>query len=89
MVKLLIGLNYKEFENSSNDLMDARSRLLKDLLIIGNICKMNAWVYLGFSYHFMHIWKLGLCIKVTFSSKSKLSQMNLRQNVSKLTYYFT
>ena len=42
MVKLLIGLNYKEFENSSNDLMDARSRLLKDLLIIGNICKINA-----------------------------------------------
>ena len=33
--------------------------------------------------------KLGLCFKVTFPSKSQLYQMKFRQNVSKLTYYFT
>ena len=66
MVKLLIGLNYKEFQvlvwkskgyprNSSKDLMDARSRQLEDYLIIRNICKMNAWVHLRFSYLFIHL----------------------------------
>ena len=42
--------------------MDARLRLLKDLLIIGNICKMNAWVHLGFTYHFMHLGKIRLIL---------------------------
>ena len=33
--------------------------------------------------------KLGLCFKVTFPSESQFYQMKFRQNVSKLTYYFT
>ena len=41
--------------NSSKDPMDARSRQMEDPLIIENICKMNAWVHLGFSYIFMHL----------------------------------
>ena len=49
--------------------MDAKSRHTKDLLILGNLCKMNAWVHLGFLYLFMHILKLGLCIKVKFPLK--------------------
>ena len=66
MVKLLIGLNYKEFQvlvlkfkkylrNSSNDPMDARLRHIEDFLILGNIFKMNAWVHLGFLCLFMHL----------------------------------
>ena len=66
--------------------MDARSRQFEDPLIIGNICKMNAWVHLGFSYFFMHLLKLGLCIEVTFPSKPEFYQMNLRQIISKLAY---
>ena len=33
--------------------------------------------------------KLSLCFKVTFPSKSKIYQMNLRKNTSKLAYNFT
>ena len=35
--------------------MDVKLRQMKNPLIIGNICKMNAWVDLGFSYLFMHL----------------------------------
>ena len=47
---------------------------------------MKAWVQLGFSYFFMHLYKLGLCIKVTFPLKLKFYQMNLRPIFSKLAY---
>ena len=55
-------------------------------LIIGNIWKMNAWVHLGFTYHFMHLSKLDLFFKVTVSLKPEFYQMYFRQIVSKLTY---
>ena len=55
-------------------------------LIIGNKCKINAWVHLGFTYHFMHLSKLGLFFKVTVSLKPEFYQMYLKQIASKLTY---
>ena len=75
------NLKYK-FGNSSNDQIDIRSRLL----IIGNECKMNAWVHLGFSYHFMHFRKLDLFFKTPISLKPRFYQMYLRQNILKLAY---
>ena len=75
------NLRYK-FENSSNNQIDTRSKLL----IIGNECKMNAGVHLGFSYIFMHLWKLGLFFKILISLKPEFYQIYLKQNVSKLTY---
>ena len=56
-------------------------------LIIGNTCKMNAWVYLGFPYFFHAFLKTWFMhIKVTFPFKLEFYQMNLKQIVSKLTY---
>ena len=90
MVKLLIGLKCNEsqvliwkFVEGSNGY---KIEILGRLLIIGNQCKMNAWVHLGFTYHFMHLGKLGLFFKVTISLKPEFCQMYLRQNVSKLAY---
>ena len=58
MIKLLIDLNYKEFQvlilkfiKESNG---CKIKTFERPLIIGNICKMNAWMYLGFTCHFMH-----------------------------------
>ena len=90
MVKLLIGLNCKEsqvlFWKFIKGLNGYKIETFGRLLIIGNKCKMNAWVHLGFTYHFMHLGKLGLFFKITISLKPEFYQMYLRQNVSKLTY---
>ena len=48
--------------------------------------KMNAWVHLGFTYHFMHLWKLDLFFKVTISLKPEFYQMYLKQNILNLAY---
>ena len=51
---------------------------------------MNAWVHLGFTYIISCIFKkLGLYFKVTLPSKFEFYQMNLKQNISKVAYYFT
>ena len=59
MVQLLIGLNYKEFQvliwKFIKGLNGCKIKTFGKLLIIGNICKMNAWVHLGFTYHFIHL----------------------------------
>ena len=90
MVKLLIGLNCKEsqvliwkFVKGPNGY---KIETFGRLLIIGNKCKINGWVHLGFTNHFMHIWKLGLLFKITISLKPEFYQMYLRQKVSKLAY---
>ena len=55
---LLIGLNYKEFPvlvwKFIKELNGCKIKTIERLLIIGNICKMNAGVHLEFSYFFMH-----------------------------------
>ena len=66
--------------------MDEKLRYLEDLLIIGNICKLNTWVHLGFLYLFMHLLKFSLYIKVTFPSKPEFYQMSFRQIISRLAY---
>ena len=59
MVKLLIGLNYKEFLVLVRKFIkkpnDCKIKAIERHLIIGNICKTNAWVDLGFSYLFTHL----------------------------------
>ena len=61
MVKLLIGLNCKEsqvliwkFIKGPNGY---KIKTFGRPLIIGNKCKMNVWMHLGFTYHSMHLWK--------------------------------
>ena len=59
MVKLLIGLNYKEFQvlvwKFIKGPNGCKIKSFERPLIIENMCKMNAWVHLGFTYHFMHL----------------------------------
>ena len=82
MVKLLIDLNYKEFQvfiwkfiKGTNGCM---IKTIGRPLIIGNTCKMNAWVHLGFPYFFHASLKTWFILE--------FYQMNLKQIVSKLTY---
>ena len=59
MVKLLISLNYKVSQvliwKFIKGLNGYKIKTFGRPLIIGNKCKMNAWVHLGFTYHFMHL----------------------------------
>ena len=61
MVKLLIDLNCKESHVSIwkfiKEPNEYKIKTFGRLLIIENKCKINAWVHLGFTYHFMHILK--------------------------------
>ena len=61
MVKLLIGLNYKDFQvlvwKFIKGPNGCKIKTFERPLIIENMCKMKAWVHLGFTYHFMHIQK--------------------------------
>ena len=61
MVKLLIGLNYKEFQVLVWKFIEepnvCKIKTFERPLIIGNICRMNAWVYLRITYHLMHLGK--------------------------------
>ena len=57
--------------------MDARSRQLEDPLIIGNICKMNAWVHLGF-HIFSCIFKNSVyALKLHFHQNPSFIKWNL------------
>ena len=90
MVKLLIGLNHKEFQVLIwKFIIEPNGCKIKTFgrpLIIGNKCKMNAWCTWDLHIISCIFEKLGLFFKVTFPSKPKFYQMYLRQNVSKLTY---